>query len=76
MKNLKIVYYNDGLTVEDEIGNKIFVQDEVLSENNREAHNTLAFALGKLFLDAMYCKRVDTTWEQEFKKENYVSLAH
>lgn len=53
IEKVEIMSFADGTTVEDEIGNKMFVTKNLFSreEDNEYEFNRIAFALGKIFLD-------------------------
>ena len=51
---IEVTYYNDGVTIEREDGNKIFVKYEMFKVDYRQRRNCVAFAVGEMILDDSY----------------------
>lgn len=74
MERIKTTYYKDGITVEDEIGNKMFVKYTMFPDDYRQSRNCLSFALGEMILEESYCRTPKVTFLQETIDKNYLEV--
>lgn len=68
---IEVVYYSNGIIVEDEEGNKLYVNYNMFTKDYRQERNCIAFAIGEILMDRSYNSKELKYTEKFLKGEIY-----